>query len=110
MDMVIKKFDVFWVDLDPTVGREIKKIRPAVIISPDSINKNLDTVLIAPMTSTIRNYPTRITVSFQGKNGSIALDQIRCIDKKRLKNKMGSLKLKATHNDISNKLVEMFKN
>jgi mRNA interferase MazF len=92
MDMVkIKRFDVFLVNLDPTIGSEIKKTRPAVIISPDSINlSRLKTVIIAPMTSTIKdNFPTRILTEFKDKKGQIALDQLRSIDRTRIVKKLG---------------------
>ncbi|PJD93300.1 MAG: transcriptional regulator [Legionella sp.] len=92
MDMVkIKRFDVFLVNLDPTIGSEIKKTRPAVIISPDSMNlSRLKTVIIAPMTSTIKdNFPTRILTEFKDKKGQIALDQLRSIDRTRIVKKLG---------------------
>jgi mRNA interferase MazF len=87
----IKRFDVFLVNLDPTIGSEIKKTRPAVIISPDSINlSRLKTVIIAPMTSTIKdNFPTRILTEFKDKKGQIALDQLRSIDRTRIVKKLG---------------------
>ena len=81
--------DVYLVDLNPTKGAEIKKTRPAVIISPYEMNNTLKTVIIAPLTSTIRAYPFRVDCVFQKKNGQIALDQIRSLDKKRLVKKMG---------------------
>lgn len=89
MDMVINRFEVFFVKLDPTLGSEIMKTRPCVIISPDSMNKYLGTVLIAPLTSTIRSYPTRLNCTFENKQGQIALDQIRAVDKIRIGNKLG---------------------
>lgn len=82
--------DVYLVDLNPTKGAEIKKTRPAVIISPDEMNNTIKTVIIAPLTSTIRAYPFRVDCTFQRKNGQIALDQIRSLDKKRLIKKMGN--------------------
>ena len=87
----IKRFDVFLVNLDPTIGSEIKKTRPAVIISPDSMNlSRLKTVIIAPMTSTIKdNFPTRILTEFKDKKGQIALDQLRSIDRTRIVKKLG---------------------
>lgn len=90
MDMV-ERFDVYLVSLDPTKGLEIKKTRPCLIISPDEMNRNIRTVIIAPMTSTLKNYPTRVTTSFQTKQGQIVLDQIRTIDKQRLIKKLGSI-------------------
>ncbi len=94
MDMVkIKRFDIFLVNLDPTVGFEIKKTRPAVIISPDQMNlSRLKTVIIAPMTSTIKNnFPTRILTVFKDREGQVALDQIRAIDRSRIVQKLGVL-------------------
>jgi len=82
--------DVYLVDLNPTKGVEMRKTRPAVIISPDEMNKPLKTIIIAPLTSTIRDYPFRVDCTFQKKKGQIALDQIRSLDKKRLIKKMGS--------------------
>lgn len=87
--MEINRFDVFLVNLDPTVGHEIKKTRPCLVISPNEMNHYISTVIIAPMTTKGRNYPTRISCSFQGKKGQIVLDQIRTIDKKRLVKKLG---------------------
>ena len=107
MGMVIKRFEVYLVNLDPTVGHEIKKTRPCLILSPDEINRNISTVIIAPMTTKGRNYPTRISCSFQGKNGQIILDQIRTIDKERLVKKLGEIS-KAAQLKTLNILQEMF--
>ena len=90
--MVINQYEVYWVDLNPTMGHEIKKVRPCVVLSPNEMNFNIDTVIIAPMTTKSRNYPTRIKINFEGKTGWIVLDQIRAIDKIRLKEKAGSLR------------------
>ncbi|MCP0914627.1 MULTISPECIES: type II toxin-antitoxin system PemK/MazF family toxin [Legionella] len=92
----IKRFDVFLVNLDPTIGSEITKTRPAVIISPDSMNlSRLKTVIIAPMTSTIKdNFPTRILTEFKDKKGQIALDQLRSIDRTRILKKLGVIEKK----------------
>lgn len=87
----VKRFDIFVVSLDPTKGSEIKKTRPCVVISPDEMNAHLRTVIIAPMTSTIKNYPTRVDITFQNKQGQIVLDQIRTVDRKRLLKKIGSI-------------------
>ncbi len=84
MGMVVNRFDVFLVNLDPTVGSEIQKTRPCVVISPDEMNRYIATVIIAPMTRQGKAYPTRIFCRFQGKDGQIVLDQIRTIDKIRL--------------------------
>lgn len=89
--MVINQYEIFWVNLDPTIGHEIKKIRPCVIISPDEMNNNIDTVIVAPITSKSKNYPTRLKISLEKKDGWIVLDQIRTIDKQRLKDKLGKL-------------------
>jgi len=91
MGLVVKRFDVFLVILDPTIGSEIQKTRPCVVISPDEINRNITTVIIAPMTTKGRTYPTRVVCQFQGKNGQIVLDQIRTIDKTRLVKKLGQI-------------------
>ena len=93
----IKRFDVFLVNLDPTIGSEIKKTRPAVIISPESMNlSRLKTVIIAPMTSTIKdNFPTRIFIEFKDKQGQIALDQLRSIDRTRIIKKLGTIERRA---------------
>ncbi len=90
--MVIHQYDIFWVDLDPTVGHEIKKVRPCVVISPNEMNLSIDTVIIAPMTTISRNYPTRIKIDFEKKTGWVILDQVRAIDKIRLKEKASHLK------------------
>lgn len=90
MDMV-NRYDIYWVDLNPVVGSEISKVRPAVVISPDELNHHLKTVIIAPLTSTIHNYPFRLKVMVADKMGEIALDQLRSVDKSRLKSKLSSL-------------------
>lgn len=90
MDMV-NQYEIYFVNLDPTIGAEVKKPRPCVIISPDELNHSLRTVIIAPITSTIRNYPSRINIQLQNREGQIMLDQIRAIDKSRLANKLTSL-------------------
>ncbi len=91
MDVVVMRFEIYLVSLDPTLGSEIKKTRPCLIISPDELNGHLNTVIVAPLTSTIRNYPTRINCHVDGKDGQIALDQLRAIDKVRLNKKIGTL-------------------
>ncbi|WP_294821107.1 type II toxin-antitoxin system PemK/MazF family toxin [uncultured Flavobacterium sp.] len=88
---MVKQYEIYWVVLDPTLGSEINKIRPCLVISPDDSNKHLNTVLIAPITSTIRNFPMRLNITLEGKAGQIALDQLRCIDKLRIKNKVDVL-------------------
>lgn len=91
MGMVADQYNVYLVNLDPTVGREIKKTRPCLIISPDEMNHNIDTVIIAPMTTKSHNYPTRVKVKFAGKNGWIVLDQIRTVDNIRLVKQLGKI-------------------
>lgn len=82
--MELKQYSIVLVNLDPTIGSEIKKIRPCVIISPDEINMFLRTIVVAPMTTNLKNYPTRIKVKHNDKKGMIAIDQIRTIDKSRI--------------------------
>jgi mRNA interferase MazF len=89
--MMAKRFEVYLVNLDPTQGKEIKKTRPCLVISPDEMNRFIATVIIAPMTTKGRDYPTRISCEFQGKAGQIVLDQIRTIDKSRLIQKLGEI-------------------
>ena len=91
MAMVVNRFDVFLVNLDPTVGSEIQKTRPCLVISPDEMNRNIRTVIIAPMTSAKKEYPTRVSCPFQKKKGQIVLDQLRTIDKARLIKKLGTI-------------------
>ncbi len=94
MDVVdkikVERFDVYLVGLDPTKGSEIRKTRPCLIISPNEMNRYIRTVIVAPMTSTVKNYPTRVTTTFQKKQSQIVLDQIRTVDKQRLIKKLGS--------------------
>ena len=89
--MVIKRFDVHLVMLDPTLGSEIQKTRPCVVISPDEMNRFIATVIVAPTTSKGRPYPSRVPIRFKGKSGHIVLDQIRTVDKKRLLEKLGRI-------------------
>lgn len=105
--MVIKRFEVYLVNLDPTIGHEIKKTRPCLVISPDEMNRNISTTIVAPMTTKGRNYPSRIPCSFQGKQGQIILDQIRTIDKERLVKKLGVISKTAQLKTL-NILMEMF--
>jgi len=102
-----QRFDVYLVSLDPAKGSEIKKTRPCLIISPDEMNRHIRTVIIAPMTSTIRNYPSRVTTTFQGKHGQVVLDQIRTVDKSRLIQKLGTISSPAEEK-VLNVLKEMF--
>ncbi len=107
MGMVVKRFDVYLVNLDPTVGSEIKKTRPCVIISPDEMNRWIATVIIAPMTTKGRPYPTRVACQFQGKAGQIVLDQIRTVDKSRLVRKLGRIG-ESVQAEVLGALAEMF--
>lgn len=88
---MVEQYEVYWVDLDPTRGGEIAKTRPCVIVTPADLNMYLTTVIVAPITSTIRNYPYRVSCSVAGRDGEIATDQIRAVDKSRLKRKIGNL-------------------
>lgn len=85
----VKRFEVWLIELDPTKGSEIKKTRPCVVVSPDAVNKYLNTVTVVPLTSVLRGYPTRVNCIFQGKEGQAMVDQIRALDKTRLKKKLG---------------------
>lgn len=105
--MEINRFEVYLVNLDPTVGHEIKKTRPCLVISPNEMNHHISTVIVAPMTTKGRNYPTRISCSFQGKKGQVVLDQIRTIDKKRLVRRLGVIS-KSTQSKTLNLLREIF--
>ena len=105
--MEINRFDVFLVNLDPTIGHEIKKTRPCLVISPNEMNHNISTIIVAPMTSKGKKYPTRIACSFQGKNGQIVLDQIRTVDRRRLVKKLGVISKNAQTKTIG-LLLEMF--
>lgn len=98
---------VWLVNLDPTIGSEIRKTRPCVIVSPDEMNKYLSTIIIAPLTSTRKSWPSRIDVVFDGRDGSIALDQIRALDGRRLIKRLGAI---SSHDakTVADRLVEMF--
>ena len=89
--MELKQYHIVLVNLEPTMGSEIKKTRPCVIVSPNEINKYLRTIVVAPMTTNLKNYPTRIKVKHNGKNGMVAIDQIRTIDKSRIIKKFDQL-------------------
>jgi mRNA interferase MazF len=101
MAMVVNRFDVYLINLDPTIGSEIQKTRPCLVISPDEMNRNIRTVIIAPMTSVQKDYPTRVTCTFRKKQGQIVLDQIRTVDKERLIKKLGTIDPKAQLDTIS---------
>ena len=106
----VQRFDIHLILLDPSrqlSGSEIRKTRPCLIISPDEMNRHIRTVIIAPMTSTIKNYPTRVKTTFQGKKGQIVLDQIRTVDKNRLIKNLGSIS-KSAEEKVINVLHELF--
>lgn len=105
--MVINRFDVYLINLDPTVGSEIQKTRPCLVVSPDEINHNLRTVIVAPMTTRGRGYPSRVPCRFKGKDGHVVLDQIRTVDQARLIKKLGRLDGK-TSTAVLAVLQEMF--
>lgn len=103
---MVKRFDVYLISLDPTQGKEIKKTRPCVVVSPDEFSF-LDTYIVAPMTTKYKSYPTRVAVTFAKKKGYIALDQIRTIDGSRMVKHMGAID-KKSGNSALKILREMF--
>lgn len=105
--MVVNRFDVFLINLDPTIGSEIKKTRPCLIISSNEINHHIATVIVAPMTTKGQPYPTRVTCQFQGQNGQIVLDQIRTVDKTRLVKLLGQITTEE-QKTVLDILAEMF--
>jgi mRNA interferase MazF len=107
MAMVINRFEVYLVNLDPTLGSEFKKTRPCLVVSPDEINHHIQTVIIAPLTTAGPSYPTRVACRFKGKNGQVVLDQIRIVDRVRLVKKLGRLDNK-TMAAVLDVLQEMF--
>lgn len=107
MAMVINRFDVFLVNLDPRIGSEIKKTRPCLIVSPNEMNRNLRTVVVAPMTTKGLSYPTRVSSKFKRRPGQIVLDQLRTVDKKRLVRRLGRISERAQE-EVLFVLGEMF--
>ncbi len=105
--MVISRFEVYLINLDPTVGSEIRKSRPCLVVSPNEMNRGIRTVIVAPMTTKGRTYPTRVPCRFQGKDGQVVLDQIRTVDRARLVKKLGRLDRK-TASKVLQKLQEIF--
>ena len=105
--MVIERFDVWLISSDPTQGSEIDKIRPCVVVSPNAVNNRLNTVMIAPMTSTRKAYPTRVNCHFSGQDGQVALDQTRSVDKSRFVKRLGNLD-EPTNQSICQTLVALF--
>lgn len=104
--MVIHQYEVHLIDLDPTKGHEMQKTRPCLVISPNEMNRNIGTVIIAPMTTKSHEYPTRVKLEFDGKRGWIVLDQIRTVDKTRLVKKLGKIERKNIKN-VKDTLREM---
>ena len=105
--MAVNRFEVYLVNLDPTVGVEVRKSRPCLVVSPDEMNHYVRTAIIAPMTTTGHPYPTRVACRFKGKSGQVVLDQIRAVDQSRLIKKLGRLDAK-TATAVLNVLGEMF--
>ena len=103
----VSRFDIWLVSLDPTTGSEIRKTRPCLVVSPDEMNQWLRTVIVAPMTTAQRSYPSRVPITFQGKKGQVALDQLRTIDKTRLVKRLGKANERAAAG-VCERLVEMF--
>jgi mRNA interferase MazF len=105
--MAVNRFEVYLVNLDPTVGVEIRMTRPCLVVSPDEMNHHVRTAIIAPLTTKGHAYPTRIACRFKGKNGQVVLDQIRAVDQSRLVKKLGRLDGKAAAK-VLDVLSEMF--
>ena len=105
--MVVKRFEVYLVSLNPTVGSEIQKTRPCLVISPDEMNRHIATVIIAPMTTRGRDYPTRVPCRFQDRDGQIVLDQLRTVDKERLVKRLGIVSA-GVQQQVLAVLAEMF--
>lgn len=103
----IERFSVYWIDLDPTKGSEIKKIRPCIVVSPDELNRHLNTVIIVPLTSTIRNYPFRVRCLVADREGQAAIDQLKTVDKSRIGKYISSLR-KSEIQEIKEVLRQMF--
>ena len=106
--MVVSRFDVFLANLDPTIGSEIQKTRPCLVISPDEMNRAIRTVIVAPMTTKGRPYPTRVACKFDGKDGQVVLDQIRTLDKVRLVKRLGRVDAQ-TRKAVLAALTELFR-
>ena len=105
--MAVGRFEVHLVNLDPTVGHEIKKTRPCVIVSPDEMNRSIATVIVAPLTTRGRDYPTRVDCRFRGKAAQVVIDQLRTVDRKRLVRRLGRLE-KRTAAKVLDVLAELF--
>ncbi len=102
-----RRYEIHLVELDPTIGAEIRKTRPCVVISPDDMNRSLRTIIVAPITSRVRRYPNRVRSTFEGREGEVALDQVRTIDRSRVVRKLGALD-RVTAEAVANRLVAMF--
>jgi len=107
MGVVVKRFDVVLVNLDPTIGTEIKKTRPCLVVSPDEMNRHIRTIIVAPMTTKGRAYITRVPIRFHNKSGMIVLDQLRTIDKSRLVQRLGKAR-RHTASKVLSVLADMF--
>jgi len=105
--MAIRRFEVYLINLDPTIGSEIKKTRPCLVVSPDEMNRYLHTIIVAPMTTKGRPYPTRVACRFKGKDGQAVLDQLRTVDRARLVRRLGRLHPKVSRS-VVDVLREMF--
>ena len=104
--MVIKQYEIYWCDLNPTKGSEINKKRPCLVVSPNEMNRNINTIMIAPITSAIKDYPTRVLITIENKDGTIALDQLRTLDKSRFENFIDKLS-KEKIIEVKSKIKEM---
>lgn len=107
MALAVKRFDVWLVNLDPSVGSEIHKTRPCVVVSPDEMNRHIRTAIVAPMTTRGRPYPTRIECRFRQTSGQVVLDQVRTVDRARLVRRLGRLH-RRTAGRVLEVLAEMF--
>lgn len=107
MAVVVSRFEVYLVVLDPTIGSEVRRTRPCLIISPDEMNRHIATVIVAPMTTKGRDYPSRVSCSLKGKHGQVVLDQIRTVDKSRLVQHLGVIDRK-TQSKVLSVIAEMF--
>lgn len=105
--MAVNRGEVYLVNLDPTLGSEIRKTRPCLVISPNEMNRHIRTVIVAPMTTAGRDYPSRVSCRFGGKNGQVVLDQLRTVDQARLVRRLGRLN-RSTNLRVQELLQEMF--
>ena len=105
--MVVKRFDVYLVALDPTIGSEIQKTRPGLVVSPDEMNRHIATVIVAPMTTKGQPYPSRVPCQFEDKEGQVVLDQLHTVDKTRLIKYLGGIDAE-TQTGVLNTLAKMF--